>query len=606
MDGPQTNQALWRSVFEGSTLGIARADLKGRFVEANRAYCEMIGYSSEELCALTLLELAVEKDRHSIAELLQQLRSGERHDFQIETRYCRKDEQITWIQHTGSLIPGTDGSAAFIMTIATEVTARRNAEDILRKRNEALQKIFDHVPLMISVATREGSIKLVNGEWERTLGWSLEEIRRDKLDIFSLCYPDPAYRQKVLRFVAEADSQWVEFKVRTRDGRIIDTTWARVKLSNGMSVGIGLDITARKQAEERLRRSEAYLAAGERLSHTGSWAWNLLSGDLFWSQETFRIFGIDPTTPSSSLCEIFLQRIHPEDRPGIAEGLKAAPMKAGDYSTDYRIVLPDGSIRHVHDVVYPVKNETGQIAERFGVVMDLTERKDAEAELRRSFDQLRALTARMQDAREEERKWVAREIHDELGQGLTAIKIDLISLAHEFPSETPHAKRIESIANEVDQTIKSVRRISTELRPGILDDLGLIAAVEWAAEEFETRTGTRCRLDLLENDRTIGSDRATAVFRILQETLTNVARHANATHVDVRLLKEAGSVILEVRDNGRGATEEQLSASASLGIRGMRERALLLDGELTIQGLPDEGTTVRVRIPLAEFTGQGA
>jgi signal transduction histidine kinase len=348
------------------------------------------------------------------------------------------------------------------------------------------------------------------------------------------------------------------------------------------------------------------LAAGERLSHTGSWAWNLLSGDLFWSQETFRIFGIDPTTPRSSLCEIFLQRIHPEDRPGIAEGLKAAPMKAGDYSTDYRIVLPDGSIRHVHDVVYPVKNETGQIAERFGVVMDLTERKDAEAELRRSFDQLRALTARMQDAREEERKWVAREIHDELGQGLTAIKIDLISLAHEFPSETPHAKRIESIANEVDQTIKSVRRISTELRPGILDDLGLIAAVEWAAEEFETRTGTRCRLDLLENDRTIDSDRATAVFRILQETLTNVARHANATHVDVRLLKEAGSVILEVRDNGRGATEEQLSASASLGIRGMRERALLLDGELTIQGLPDEGTTVRVRIPLAEFTGQGA
>jgi PAS domain S-box-containing protein len=606
MDGPQTNQALWRSVFEGSTLGIARVDLKGRFVEANRAYCEMIGYSSEELCALTLLELAVEKDRHSIAELLQQLRSGERHDFQIETRYCRKDEQITWIQQTGSLIPGTDGSAAFIMTIATDVTARRNAEDILRKQNEALQKIFDHVPLMISVSTKEGSIRLVNGEWERTLGWSLEEIRRDKLDIFSLCYPDPAYRQKVLRFVAEADSQWVEFKIRTRDGRIIDTTWARVKLSDGMSVGIGLDITARKQAEERLRRSEAYLAAGERLSHTGSWAWNLLSGDLFWSQETFRIFGIDPTTPSSSLCEIFLQRIHPEDRPGIAEGLKAAPMKAGDYSTDYRIVLPDGSIRHVHDVVYPVKNETGQIAERFGVVMDLTERKDAEAELRRSFDQLRALTARMQDAREEERKWVAREIHDELGQGLTAIKIDLISLAHEFPSETPHAKRIESIANEVDQTIKSVRRISTELRPGILDDLGLIAAVEWAAEEFETRTGTRCRLDLLENDRTIDSDRATAVFRILQETLTNVARHANATHVDVRLLKEAGSVILEVRDNGRGATEEQLSASASLGIRGMRERALLLDGELTIQGLPDEGTTVRVRIPLAEFTGQGA
>jgi PAS domain S-box-containing protein len=606
IDAPQTDQVPWRSLFEGSTLGIARVDLEGRFLEANRAYCKMMGYSSEELCTLTLLELAVEEDRHSNAGLLQQLRCGERNDFQIETRYCRKDGQIIWVHDTGLLIPSTAGSSTCIMTIATEVTARTNTDSILRKQNEALQKIFEHVPLMVNVATKEGRIKLVNGEWERTVGWSLEEILRDKLDIFSLCYPDSDYRQKVLRFVAETDSQWVEFKLRTRDGRIIDTTWTRVRLSDGTSVGIGLDITARKRDEELLKRSEAYLAAGQRLSQTGSWGWNLSSGELFWSQETFRIFGIDPTTPSVSLCEIFLQRIHPEDRADIAEGLKTAPMQTGDYSADYRIVLPDGSIRHIHDVVYPVKNETGQVVERFGVVMDVTDRKDAEAELRRSFDQLRALTARVQDAREEERKRVAREIHDELGQALTAIKIDLSSLSRDCPSETQQAKRIASIANVVDQTIKSVRRISTELRPGILDDLGLIAAVEWAAEEFETRTGTKCRLDLLESDRAIDPDRGTAIFRILQETLTNVVRHANATHVDVRLLKESGSVILEVRDNGRGATEEQLSAPGSLGIRGMRERALLLKGELTIQGLPGEGTTVRVRIPLAQFTFQEA
>jgi signal transduction histidine kinase len=209
---------------------------------------------------------------------------------------------------------------------------------------------------------------------------------------------------------------------------------------------------------------------------------------------------------------------------------------------------------------------------------------------------LRALTARVQDAREEERRRVAREIHDELGQALTAIKIDLSSLVHEFPPDAQQVKRIESISNVVDQTIKSVRRISTELRPGILDDVGLIAAVEWAAEEFEARTGTRCRLELPEDDSAIDSDRATAIFRILQETLTNVARHANAACVHVRLLKECGSVVLEVHDDGRGATEEQLSASGSLGIRGMRERALLLEGELTIRGIPGQGTTVLVRI----------
>jgi signal transduction histidine kinase len=307
---------------------------------------------------------------------------------------------------------------------------------------------------------------------------------------------------------------------------------------------------------------------------------------------------------------VFLSRLHPEDRPKIAQGLQEATVQNKSYSVDYRIVLPDASIRHIHDVVYPVADEAGQIIEQYGVVIDVTERKQAEAELQRSVDQLRALAARVQDAREEERTRVAREIHDELGQALTSIKIGLSSLIHDFPPEPQQLKRIESISTIVDQTIKSVRRISTELRPGILDDLGLIAAVEWAAEEFETRTGTKCRLDLPESDGAIDPDRATAIFRILQETLTNAARHANATCVDVRLLKEPGGVTLEVRDDGKGATEDQLSAAESLGIRGMRERAFLRGCELLIQCVPVESTSIRVFIrltdPLTESGSRGA
>jgi len=599
-DALKTDAAHWRSMFEESSLGIARADLQGSFLEANRAYRKLVGYSNAELRSLTLLDLVAEDDRPANAELMEELRHGKRQDFQVDAHYRRKDGQIVWIHNTVSLIPAENESSSFIMMIAEDITARRDADDYLRKRNEALQTLFDYLPVMISFASRDGSIKLVNREWERTLGWSLEEIKKENLDIFSLCYPDPDYRGKVMKFVAEADAQWAEFKVRTRDGEIIDTSWARVKLSDGTSVGIGRDITARKRAEEALERSEAYLAAGQRLSHTGSWALNMLSGELFWSQETFRIFEVDPATPSASLVEVFLSRLHPEDRPKISQGLQEAAVQNKSYSVDYRIVLPDASLRHIHDVVYPVADEAGQIIERYGVVIDVTERKQAEAELRRSVDQLRALAARVQDAREEERTRVAREIHDELGQALTSIKIELSSLIHEFPPEPQQLKRIESISTIVDQTIKSVRRISTELRPGILDDLGLIAAVEWAAEEFEVRTGTKCRLDLPENDCAIDPDRATAVFRILQETLTNVARHANATCVDVRLLKEPGGVILEVRDDGRGATEEQLSAAESFGIRGMRERALLLGGELLIQGVPGEGTSIRVSIPLTD------
>jgi PAS domain S-box-containing protein len=484
--------------------------------------------------------------------------------------------------------------------IAKDITARSLVDGNLRKQNEALKKLFDYVPAMISFTEADGSIKLVNGEWERTVGWSLEEIQRENLDIFALCYPHPDELRRVKKCVAESKSEWNDFRTRTKEGRIIDTSWARVRLSDGTSFGIGRDITASKRSEKALQRSEAYLAAGQTLSHTGSWAWNVSSGELFWSQETFRIFEVDPAVPSDALVKMFLERLHPEDRPKIVQGLQEAAVQNKSYAVDYRIVLPNGSLKHIHDVVYPVADEAGQIVERYGVVMDVTERKQAEAELQRSVDQLRALAARVQDAREEERKRVAREIHDELGQALTSIKIDLSSLIHEFPPEPQQLKRIEFISGIVDQTIKSVRRISTELRPGILDDLGLIAAVEWAAEEFETRNGAKCRLDLPENDGAIDPDRATAIFRILQETLTNVARHANATCVDVRLVKEPGGVILEVRDNGKGATGEQLAATESLGIRGMRERALLLGGELVIQGIPGQGTSIRVTIPLTD------
>jgi signal transduction histidine kinase len=220
--------------------------------------------------------------------------------------------------------------------------------------------------------------------------------------------------------------------------------------------------------------------------------------------------------------------------------------------------------------------------------------------LQRSFEHLRALASRIETVREEERRRIAREIHDELGQSLTAIKIELSSLLFEWPAEQKPSKRAESITRLIDQTIESVRKISTELRPGVLDALGLVAAVEWAAEEFEARTGTRCRLDLPEDDLKIDQERATAIFRIFQETLTNIARHANATQVDIRLARENGSVSLEVHDNGIGFSGEPLSASGSLGILGMRERALLLGGEFVVRGKPNQGTLVQVRIPLLD------
>ena len=223
----------------------------------------------------------------------------------------------------------------------------------------------------------------------------------------------------------------------------------------------------------------------------------------------------------------------------------------------------------------------------------------ARTDLQESFEQLRALAARLQHVREEERTNVAREIHDELGQALTSIKIELAALVADLPSGTnPAVARAKAVMQVVDDTIQRVRRIATELRPGVLDDLGLVAAVEWAAGEFQRRTGVKCDVSVpAEDDLPMDRERATALFRILQETLTNVARHASATHVRVRLTDYDHTVALEVRDNGRGIDEARIRGRQSLGMLGMKERAVLLGGELVIESKPGSGTTVIVRIP---------
>jgi len=215
-----------------------------------------------------------------------------------------------------------------------------------------------------------------------------------------------------------------------------------------------------------------------------------------------------------------------------------------------------------------------------------------------SLGQLRALAGRLQTVREEERTRAAREIHDELGQALTAIKLEFTALLRELPAnQEPVRQRSQSILNLLDEGIQSIRRIATELRPGILDDLGLAAAVEWVAKEFQTRTGTKVHVSLPNVEIAMDPERDTALFRILQETLTNVARHASATQVDVRLAKEDGTLILEVRDNGKGIRQDQLSGGKSFGVLGMQERAVMLGGEINITGIPGKGTTVSVRIP---------
>jgi signal transduction histidine kinase len=226
------------------------------------------------------------------------------------------------------------------------------------------------------------------------------------------------------------------------------------------------------------------------------------------------------------------------------------------------------------------------------------ERRRTEERLKKSHEQLRALSMYLQHIREDERIRISRQVHDELGQALTGLKMDLYWLANRVPKQLRAVReKTKTMSAHIDTTIQTVRRISTELRPGILDDIGLVAAIEWQAAEFQKRTGVKCEVTSEINEPILDEELNTAFFRIFQESLTNVVRHANASRVDVRLWEQQGNLFMEIKDNGRGISETELSNTKSLGLLGMRERAALLRGELTVSGLSGEGTMVRVRIP---------
>jgi PAS domain S-box-containing protein len=248
-------------------------------------------------------------------------------------------------------------------------------------------------------------------------------------------------------------------------------------------------------------------------------------------------------------------------------------------------------------------SQTGTARQRYFTVIlrDITRRKEFEDALRRQQDELRELSARVLEAREEEKTLIARELHDELGQLLTALKMDVAWLRERLPAAAPEtAAKVEQMNAVLDQTVGSVRRISADLRPLMLDDLGLIDAASWLVEDFAQRSGIDCTLELPQEPELDALERgiATALYRALQESLTNIGRHAQAKRAWIALRLDNGAVLLEVEDDGRGIDAEDIAKPRSLGLKGMRERALYLGGTLDVARAARGGTQLRLRLPL--------
>lgn len=356
----------------------------------------------------------------------------------------------------------------------------------------------------------------------------------------------------------------------------------------------------RRLAQEALRENEARFRALagnlpgmvfqlERDAATGGLRF------LYVSEGSAALLGIKPEDLIAQP-QRFLGMIHETDRAGFDSAIHESELAASTVNWDGRILL-DGELKWINLRSSPRQLSHGRLLWE-GVMFNITQSKLTEQELRESRAQLAELSSHLQVVKEEERERIARDIHDELGGNLVAIKFDVALLAGKLDTDPLQLrKRVRSIEKLVDDAIATTGRVARELRPGILKDFGLAAAIECQAEDFKQRTGTPCRVLCADYDAASDEATATALFRIFQEALTNISKHAHASKVEVRMVQEGGEIVLEITDDGIGLGPEALNKPRSYGLRGIRERINALKGTLEIGAGPKRGTRITARAP---------
>lgn len=487
-----------------------------------------------------------------------------------------------------------------------ELKERREAEQALQESEEQLRRIIETSPECIKLVARDGSLLQMNRAGLRMVG------ARDINEIRGTCIYQiiaAEYREAFRNFnkrICAGEKGSLSFEIIGLDGtrRWIETFAVPVyekKIGAYVHLAISRNVTDRKRAEEALQQSEALFRS--LTESTSAWVF-IEQNNLCCYLNAAGEQGIGYTRAELATMNVWTL-VHPEDQVQIrargkarCQGLPLSP------TFEVRVLTKAGEVRWVQVTTTPIEY-CGAFA-ILGTAFDITNHKQSEEQLAISAQQLRQLAGYLQTVREEERTAMAREIHDELGQALTALKMDLVWLNQRLmETPVPLQERIAATIELANATINSVRKLATQLRPGILDDLGLNAALEWQAQEFQTRTGIACEFVCQTEIDELEPECATAVFRICQEALTNVARHAQATRVGIRLQVAQNHLVLEVSDNGRGVTDSEWTNPRSLGLMGMRERAFLLGGEFRLTDNPTQGTTATARIPLSQAKAKG-
>jgi len=584
------SEERYRLLFDGITdavfvHGLNDDGLPAEFLAVNDVACERLGYTREELLRMAVRDIDAPESPVDVRAIVKRLKQGETVLFE-QTHVTKDGRRIPMEVHVQSF-PLHGRPVA--LSVVRDITERKRAEQSLKESEAKYRNLIEQAWDAIFVADQDGEILLVNAQACLMLGYTQAELVQLNIADTYAAEERAAVAKRIAKAQLGEHLRYERSMVR-KDGTTCPVEVAIGMLPNGSIQGIVRDITERRRAEETLRASDQHLREAQRVAKVGSWEFDLTTGLVTWSEECYRMQGRDPERPAPRYEE--LHRYYtPESWERLSIAMQRAMATGAPYQLDLEVIREDGTRSWQSARGEAIRSTAGKIDRLHGTVLDITERKRAETTLR-------ALALHLEAVREEEHTLIAREIHDELGQALTALRLDLVWLGRKLPEgSTALRGRLDGAVQLTNEMITVGQRIVGNLRPPVLDDLGLVPAVEWYTQQFAKRSGLRIELDVGAKGPVVTDRLAVTAYRIVQEALTNVARHAQATQVMVRLGEQDGALTLEIRDDGQGFREEAAHDPHSFGIVGMRERAASHGGALVITSSPGAGTTVRATFP---------
>ncbi len=596
----QESEEKFRALFEQSLDAIFINSPDGSHIDVNQAWLDMFGYSREDLDAFHPVELyANPADRQKFLKKIQ----GSNH-VDDEIWFKRKDGTPVLCHRMIVARRDDEGRIVAFQGVMRDVTEQRWAEEALRRSEEEYRRLFEQSRDAIYLITADGRITNANGAATELFGYTREELL--SMNVQSL-YTEPSIRSEVIAEALERGGlRDYELAMRRKDGDVREcvVTTTVLKDTEGAFVGFQSairDVTEQKRAERRVREYVQRLDTAMSAGNLSWWQMNLPSGWVEFDERKATVLGRKPT--EFQHYRDFTDLLHPDDYESAMHAMREhLEGRAPKYEVEYRIRKADGDYLWFRDVGSVTSwHPDGSPAVVTGIVVDVTALKTTEQRLEESNRELQRVAASIDVAREEERAGVAWELHDEVAQALSAIKMDLYACSGSLPPDVYSRVEptIKGVLGLLDDTIERLRRLYTNLVPVMLEDLGLVAALEWHLQSFHEETGIETRLNSGE-DVSFPTERHNLImYRVVQEALDDIGRHSGAKTVAVDVRREDDTVLLRISHDGKRLPSSGAEEPSNLVIAAIKERVQSIDGQLRIHPGAKGGTVIEARVPLS-------